>query len=77
MAMLTPNQLVKLLEACSTEPVCPESCPLREAHPKCVRTLMQQAAAMISAQCDVTAIQAAKLEALRKLADEYFSKQSG
>ena len=77
MAKLTPNQLVELLEACSTEPVCPESCPLRAEHPKCVRTLMQQAAAMISAQSDVMAIQAAKLEALRKLADEYFNKQSG
>ena len=72
MIELTARQVSDLLRKCSTEPVCEEGCPLHAEHPKCVRTLMQSAAGMIDGQGQLIDEQAAKIEALRKLADEYF-----
>lgn len=72
MIELTASQISDLLRKCSTEPVCEEGCPLHAEHPKCVRTLMQSAAGMIDGQGQLIDEQAAKIEALRKLADEYF-----
>lgn len=72
MIELTATQIADLLRKCSTEPVCEEGCPLHAEHPKCVRTLMQSAAGMIDGQGQLIDEQAAKIEALRKLADEYF-----
>ena len=72
MIELTATQIADLLRKCSTEPVCGEGCPLHAEHPKCVRTLMQSAASMIDGQGQLIDEQEAKLEALRKLADEYF-----
>lgn len=71
MIELTANQISDLLRKCSTEPVCEEGCPLHAEHPKCVRTLMQSAAGMIDGQGQLIDEQAAKIEALRKLANEY------
>ena len=71
MIELTATQIADLLRKCSTEPVCEEGCPLHAEHPKCVRTLMQSAAGMIDGQGQLIDEQAAKIEALRKLADEY------
>lgn len=72
MPEFTPAQVADLLRKCSTNPVCEEGRPLHAEHPKCVRTLMQGAAVIIDGQADVIETQAAKIEALRKLADEYF-----
>ena len=72
MPELTASQIAELLRKCSRSPVCEEGCPLHAEHPKCVRTLMQGAAVIIDGQADVIETQAAKIEALRKLADEYF-----
>ena len=72
MIELTATQIADLLRKCSTKPVCEEGCPLHAEHPKCVRTLMQSAAGMIDGQGQLIDEQAAKIEALRKLADEYF-----
>ena len=71
MPELTASQIADLLRKCSSNIVCDE-CPLHAEHPKCVRTLMQGAAVIIDGQADVIETQAAKIEALRKLADEYF-----
>lgn len=71
MIELTARQVSDLLRKCSTEPVCEEGCPLHAEHPKCVRTLMQSAAGMIDGQGQLIDEQAARIEALRKLADEY------
>ena len=71
MIELTATQIADLLRKCSTKPVCEEGCPLHAEHPKCVRTLMQSAAGMIDGQGQLIDEQAAKIEALRKLADEY------
>lgn len=68
---LTANQISDLLRKCSGNIVC-DGCPLHAEHPRCVRTLMQRAAGMIDGQGQFIDEQAAKLEALRKLADEYF-----
>lgn len=72
MIELTARQVSDLLRKCSTKPVCEEGCPLHAEHPRCVRTLMQGAAVIIDGQADVIETQAAKIEALRKLADECF-----
>ena len=72
MIELTATQIADLLRKCSTKPVCEEGRPLHAEHPKCVRTLMQSAAGMIDGQGQLIDEQAAKIEALRKLADEYF-----
>ena len=72
MPNLKPGQAVDLLRKCSTKPVCEEGCPLHAEHPKCVRTLMQGAAGMIDGQGQLIDEQAAEIEALRKLANEYF-----
>lgn len=74
MIELTARQISELLRKCSTEPVCEEGCPLHAEHPKCVRTLMQSAASMIDGQGQLIDEQAAKLEALRKLAREYITE---
>ena len=71
MIELTATQIADLLRKCSTKPVCEEGCPLHAEHPKCVRTLMQSAASTIDGQGQLIDEQAAKIEALRKLADEY------
>ena len=71
MIELTANQIADLLRKCSGNIVC-DGCPLHAEHPKCVRTLMQSAAVMIDGQGQLIDEQAAKIEALRKLADEYF-----
>ena len=71
MPELTASQIAELLRKCSTKPVCEEGCPLHAEHPKCVRTLMQSAAGMIDGQGQLIDEQTAKIEALRKLADEY------
>ena len=70
MVELTANQISDLLRKCSGSIVC-EGCPLHAEHPKCVRTLMQSAAGMIDGQGQLIDEQAAKIEALRKLANEY------
>ena len=72
MPELTASQIAELLRKCSTKPTCEEGCPLHAEHPKCVRTLMQSAAGMIDGQGQLIDEQAAQIEALRKLADEYF-----
>ncbi len=72
MIELTARQISDLLRKCSTKPVCEEGCPLHAEHPKCVRTLMQGAAGMIDGQGQLIDEQAAEIEALRKLANEYF-----
>ena len=71
MAELTASQIADLLRKCSGSIVC-DGCPLHAEHPKCVRTLMQSAAGMIDGQGQLIDEQAAKIEALRKLADECF-----
>lgn len=71
MIELTATQIADLLRKCSSNIVC-DGCPLHAEHPKCVRTLMQSAAGMIDGQGQLIDEQAAKIEALRKLADEYF-----
>lgn len=71
MVELTANQISDLLRECSSNIVC-DGCPLHAEHPRCVRTLMQCAAGMIDGQGQLIDEQAAKIEALRKLADEYF-----
>ena len=71
MIELTANQISDLLRKCSSNIVC-DGCPLHAEHPKCVRTLMQSAAGMIDGPGQLIAEQAAKIEALRKLADECF-----
>ena len=71
MIELTANQISDLLRKCSSNIVC-DGCPLHAEHPKCVRTLMQSAAGMIDGQAQLIDVQAAKIEALRKLANEYF-----
>lgn len=70
MIELTANQISDLLRKCSSNIVC-DGCPLHAEHPKCVRTLMQRAASKIDGQGQLIDEQAAKIEALRKLADEY------
>ena len=72
MIELTARQVSDLLRKCSTEPVCEEGCPLHAEHPNCVRTLMQSAASTIDGQGQLIDEQAAKIETLRKLADEHF-----
>ena len=71
MIELSATQIADLLRKCSSNIVC-DGCPLHAEHPKCVRTLMQGAAGMIDGQGQLIDEQAAKIEALRKLADEYF-----
>lgn len=71
MIELTANQISDLLRKCSSNIVC-DGCPLHAEHPRCVRTLMQSAAGMIDGQGQLIDEQAAKIEALRTLADEYF-----
>ena len=71
MIELTATQIADLLRKCSSDIVC-DGCPLHAEHPKCVRTLMQSAAGRIDGQGQLIDEQAAKIEALRKLADEYF-----
>lgn len=71
MLELTASQISDLLRKCSSNIVC-HGCPLHAEHPRCVRTLMQSAAGMIDGQGQLIDEQAAKIEALRKLADEYF-----
>ena len=71
MLELTASQISDLLRKCSSNIVC-DGCPLHAEHPWCVRTLMQSAAGMINGQGQLIDEQAAKIEALRKLADEYF-----
>lgn len=70
---LTANQIADLLRKCSSTIVC-DGCPLHPEHPKCVRTLMQSAAGMIDDQGQLIDEQEAKLEALRKLAHQYFNQ---
>lgn len=71
MLELTASQISDLLRKCSSNIVC-DGCPLHAEHPRCVWTLMQSAAGMINGQGQLIDEQAAKIEALRKLADEYF-----
>lgn len=71
MLELTASQISDLLRKCSSNIVC-DGCPLHAEHPSCVRTLMQSAAGMIDGQGQLIDEQEAKIEALRKLADEYF-----
>lgn len=68
MIELTARQISDLLRKCSGNIVC-DGCPLHAEHPKCVRALMQCAAGMIDGQGQLIDEQAAKIEALRKLAD--------
>ena len=71
MLELTASQISDLLRKCSSNIVC-DGCPLHAEHPRCVRTLMQSAAGTIDGQGLLIDEQTAKIEALRKLADEYF-----
>ena len=71
MVELTASQIADLLRKCSGTKVC-EGCPFHPEHPRCARKLMQSAAVMIDGQGQLIDEQAAKIEALRKLADEYF-----
>lgn len=73
MIELTARQISDLLRKCSGSMVC-DGCPLHAEHPKCVRTLMQSAAGMIDGQGSLIDEQEARLEALLKLADEYFTQ---
>ena len=71
MIELTANQISDLLRKCSSNIVC-DGCPLHAEHPKCVRTLMQSAAGTIDGQGLLIDEQDVKIEALRKLAEQYF-----
>ena len=68
---MTASQIADLLRKCSSNIVC-DGCPLHAEHPKCVRTLMQSAAGLIDGQGQLIDELEARLEALRKLANEYF-----